>query len=164
MPDSIVFLVLATFALVAALRAVTVRRAFHAVLWLAGCFFAVAALTLQLDSPFMAAVQLLLFIGGMVLLTAIAMMFTKGALSGGQGLVTHSWSGAVIALSLFLVLAWMTVQLPLPEVPLSPASAATLSALGTTWVDPQGYLLPLVVVSVLLLIVLIGALYLGKEL
>jgi NADH:ubiquinone oxidoreductase subunit 6 (subunit J) len=38
-----------------------------------------------------------------------------------------------------------------------------LELLGAALVDPSGYLLPFEVVSVMMLVVLIGSLYLGKE-
>jgi NADH-quinone oxidoreductase subunit J len=161
--DHIVFLVFSVFALIAAIRVVTAHRIFHAGLWLIVCFFGIAVLYMLLESPFMAGVQLMIYIGGVAVLTVIAIMVTKGAMREGQRTVSHSWSAAMIAVSLFLVLAWMTVQLPLPEAPLFPVPEGSLALLGAALVDPGGYLLPFQVVSLMLMIVLIGALYLGKE-
>ena len=163
MLDTLVFLVFSVFALIAAVRVVTAHRIFHAALWLIGAFFGVAVIYMLLESPFMAGIQLFIYIGGVAVLTVIAIMVTKGGMRQDVRTVNNSWSALTIAVSLFLVIAWMTVQLPLPETPMFPVPEGSLALLGAALVDPGGYLLPCEVVSVRLLVVLIGALYLGKE-
>lgn len=163
MLDAIVFLIFAVIALIAAVRVVTSHRIFHAALWLIVSFFGIAAIYMLLESPFMAGIQFFIYIGGVAVLTVIAIMVTKGAMRRDQQVVNNSWSAALIALSLFLVLVWMIVQLPLPTAPASPVVEGSLTMLGIALVDPEGYLLPFEVVSIMLLVVLIGALYLGKE-
>lgn len=163
MLDHIVFLIFAVFALIAAIRVVTSHRIFHAALWLIGSFFGIAGLYMLLESPFMAGIQLFIYIGGVAVLTVISIMVTKGVMRRDQRMVNNSWSAAIISLSLFMVMAWMTVQLPLPDAPIFPVPEGSLALLGVALVDPGGYSLPFQVVAVMLLVVLIGALYLGKE-
>ncbi len=161
--EQIVFLVFAVFALVAAIKVVTTPRISHAVLWLMSCFFGVAVLYLLLDSPFMAGIQLLIYTGGVAVLIGVASVVLRGAAREAQRRVTHSWPASIVALSLFLLMAWMTVELPLPEVPQAANPEGSLALLGAALVDPAGYLLPFELIGVLLLVLLVGALYLGKE-
>ncbi|MGC9523300.1 MAG: NADH-quinone oxidoreductase subunit J family protein [Anaerolineae bacterium] len=162
-PNQILFLVFAALALGGAVRVVSSRRIFHAALWLITSFFGVAALYMLLESPFMAGIQLFLYIGGVAVLTVIAIMVTKGVMRQDKRTLNDPWSSAIVAGALFAVMVWMIVQLPLPEAPPSSVPEAGLELLGAALVDPAGYLLPFEVVSVMLLVVLIGALYLGKE-
>lgn len=159
----IVFMAFAVFSVVAALRVVTSRRVFHAALWLIAAFFGVAAVYMLLESPFMAAIQLFLYIGGVAVLTVIAIMVTKGVMREDRRILSRPIAAGIISFALFITMVWMIAQLPLPEEPVFPVSAGSLSLLGAALVDPEGYLLPFEVVSVMLLAVLIVSLYLGKE-
>ncbi len=164
MPVSqVVFLAVGALALGAAVRVVMSHRVFHAALWLIGSFFGVAALYMLLESPFMAGIQLFLYIGGVAVLTVIAIMVTKGGMRPDRRSTNDPWSSAVVAVALFAVMVWMIIQLPLPAEPASQVHGESLHLLGAALVDPEGYLLPFEVVSVMLLIVLIGSLYLGRE-
>lgn len=162
-PNQILFLVLASLALGGAVRVVGSHRIFHAALWLIGSFFGVAALYMLLESPFMAGIQLFLYIGGVAVLTVIAIMVTKGVMRQDKRMLNDPWSSAIVAGALFMVMVWMILRLPLPEAPDTPVPAGGVTLLGAALVDPSGYFLPFQVVGVMLLIVLIGALYLGKE-
>lgn len=161
--NHIIFLIFAALALGAAVRVVTAHRIFHAALWLIAAFFGVAAVYMLLESPFMAGIQLFIYIGGVAVLTVIAIMVTKGVMRQDKRTLTDPWSGAIVAVALFAVIVWMIVQLPLPEAPAAPVHEEGLKSLGAALVDPEGFLLPFEVVSVMLLVVLIGSLYLGKE-
>jgi NADH-quinone oxidoreductase subunit J len=159
----VLFLLFGGLSVVAAARMVTARRSFNALLWLMGCFACIAGLYLLLESPFMAGIQLLISIGGIGILIMFAMLVTKGAMRAEGHAVRASGAAAALALALFLVMAWMAVQLPLPETALSPVPEGSLGQLGAVLVDPEMYLLPFEVVGVLLLVALIGGLYLGRE-
>jgi NADH-quinone oxidoreductase subunit J len=162
-PDRVVFLLFAVTACVAGIKVVTSHRIFHAALWMIGTFFAVAAVYLLLESPFMAGIQVFLYIGGVAVLTVIAIMVTKDIMRGDVRTLSDPWASALVSVALFAVMVWMVVQLPLPEVPAYPVPEEGIQMLGAALVDPSGYLLPFEVVSVMLLVVLVGSLYLGKE-
>jgi NADH-quinone oxidoreductase subunit J len=158
-----VFLLFGLFAVIAAVRVVAARRIFHALLWLIGCFLGVAVLLVLLESPFAAGTQLLVYVGGVGLLIVTSLVVTKGAVHEDSRTMKHSGSAALIALLLFLLMAWMTLHLPLPDTAPAPLPEGTLVRLGFALVDPAGFLLPFQVMSLMLLVALIGALYLGKE-
>ena len=159
----VVFLVFAMLAVGAAVRVVLCHRIFHGAMWLIVSFFGVAAIYLLLESPFMAGIQLFIYIGGVAVLMVIAIMVTKGVMAAHQRTLNDPWSAAVVSLALFGVMAWMIVQLPLPVVPMTPVTEGGLRLLGAALVDPEGFMLPFEVVSVMMTLVLLASLYLGKE-
>ena len=159
----ILFILFGSLALAAAVRVVTSYRIFHAAMWLIISFFGIAAVYLLLESPFMAGVQLFIYIGGVAVLTVIAIMVTKGIMRADRKMTHDPWASAMIALSLFAVIVWMINQVAWPEIPPFSIDEEDLTLLGMTLVDPGGYLLPFELLSLMLLVVLIGALYLGKE-
>lgn len=158
----VLFLLFASLALTAATRVVTSRRVFHAALWLIISFFGVAAIYLLLAAPFMAGVQLFLYIGGVAVLTVIAIMVTKGVMRLGTRVSNEPGTSLLMAVVLFGVMVWMIVSIPWQQLPLAPPGETDLAALGEAMVDPAGYLLPFEVVSLMLLVVMLGSLYLGK--
>ncbi len=159
----LVFLIVGCAVVAAAIRVVTSPRIFHAALWLVGSFFGVAIVYMLLESPFMAGIQLFIYIGGIAVLTVVAIMVTKNAMGTNTRTLSNGWAAAIVSVSLFGVMAWTIVQLDLPTEPGMPISGESLALLGAALVDPGGYLLPFEVVSVLLAVVLIGALFLGRE-
>ena len=159
----VLFVIFGALAFGAAVRVVTSHRIFHAAMWLITSFFGIAAIYLLLESPFMAGTQLFIYIGGVAVLTVIAIMVTKGIMRSDRRTTNEPWVSAMIAVSLFAVIVWMIQQIAWPAVPLFSVAAEDLALLGMSLVDPGGYLLPFEVVSLMLLVVLIGALYLGKE-
>ncbi|MBN1249594.1 MAG: NADH-quinone oxidoreductase subunit J [Anaerolineae bacterium] len=162
-PGQVVFALFSIMALGAAVRVVICHRIFHGALWLIASFFGVAAIYLFLESPFMAGIQLFIYIGGVAVLTVIAIMVTKGIMREDRPTLNDPWSAGVVSVALFAVMVWMILQLPLPTEPTVPVLEEGLVLLGAALVDPAGYLLPFEIVSVMMLVVLIGSLYLGKE-
>ncbi len=157
------FIFFSILALGAAVRVVICHRIFHGALWLIVSFFGVAAVYMLLESPFMAGIQIFIYIGGVAVLTVIAIMVTKGIMREDKPTLNDPWSAGLVSVSLFAVMVWMILRLPLPTEPAFPVVAGGLDLLGAALVDPAGYLLPFEIVSVMMLVVLIGALYLGRE-
>jgi NADH-quinone oxidoreductase subunit J len=162
--ETFVFLVFSVITLGGALLVVTTRNLFHAALFLMLSLFGVAGLFVLLSSEFLAGVQVVVYIGAIAILIVFAVMFTPQ--------VTHilrvdrsQWiSGAVIAALLFLLL--LVIVTPLIEdvrfdkfdkdnADDVPASA--MQDLGEALVDPNQYMLPFEIASVLLMAALIGA-------
>jgi NADH-quinone oxidoreductase subunit J len=75
MTNLIIYLFMA-MALTGALAAILIRRALYAVFWLGLALFGVAGLFLLLGSPFVGAMQLLIYIGGICVLLVFAVMLS----------------------------------------------------------------------------------------
>ena len=100
------FILFSGFTLIAGLRVVTAGNLFHAALWLIATLAGVAGLFVLLEAGFLAAVQVLLYIGAISILIIFAVMLTRGvATSGDRRLNSWSGLGAVVAIVLMIVLA-----------------------------------------------------------
>src|SRR5215831_11792791 len=82
------FWVAAVVLVAASLAVVLTPNLFHAVLWLAAALVATGGVFLLLDSPFLFAVQLLLYAGGVVTILVFAIMLTERLV--GQRIVQSS--------------------------------------------------------------------------
>ncbi len=78
----IIFLVVALVTLYAALEVVTTNNLIHAALWLIVTLFGVAAIFALLSAPFLAVVQVMVYIGAIAILMIFAIMLTRGVGKG----------------------------------------------------------------------------------
>ena len=159
----ILFIIFGTITLGTALMMVTRRNVFHAALFLILSFFGVAGLYVLLESPFLAAVQLFIYIGGIAILIIFAIMLTRGMTNPNiPGVNRQWWFAALVAVALCGVLGWAVLNHDWGAIP-GPVPEHSIAILGTTLVDPQGLVLPFEVASVLLLVALIGAVTIARE-
>lgn len=161
----ILFLITAAVGLLAGLMVVTVRNLFHAALWLIVALFAVAVLFAMLDASFLAAVQVVIYIGAIAILIIFAIMLTRreALTTGPQENALWPLAGVLCAL-VFLGLAWSASQLPgAHSGPGQLPASDALVALGTALVSPDQYVVPFEVASVLLLAALIGSVVVAGE-
>src|SRR5580765_4879418 len=75
--ELLAFVVLSIILVVSALAVVLSKNLFHAVLWLALALIATAGVFLTLDAEFLAAVQILLYAGGVVTVVVFAIVVTE---------------------------------------------------------------------------------------
>lgn len=78
----VAFWVLAVVCVGAALAVVFVRDVFRAALFLILCFFTVAGIYITLNADFLAAVQVLIYVGAVSVLLIFAIMLTRDAKQG----------------------------------------------------------------------------------
>jgi NADH-quinone oxidoreductase subunit J len=160
------FFLFAFVTLISAFRVVTVGNLFHAALWLIVTLAGVAALFVLLEAGFLAAVQVLLYIGAIAILIIFAVMLTRGVASP-QEQRLNAWSGlgALLSAALLAILAYVVGAFPwaTPGAALADAPADSIATLGKSLVDPAQFVLPFEVASVLLLVALIGAVYVARE-
>ncbi len=72
-----VFLFLAASALVSALLVIHMREIVHSVIALATCFISIACLYIMLNAEFVAIVQILVYVGAVVVVILFGIMLTK---------------------------------------------------------------------------------------
>ena len=158
---SVPFIILVFVTVPAACMVVLARDIVHAALFLALAFFGVAGLYLLLDAPFIAAVQVLIYIGAIIVLVLFALMLT-----GQRRMRVPRRAGAValpagtLAVVLFLLVAFAIHDVRWPVQAARPP-AYTVAPLAEGLLSV--YLLPFEVASVLLLVALVGAILLAKE-
>lgn len=170
--ESLVFLLFSLITLGGALMVVTTRNLFHAALFLMLSLFGVAGLFALLTAPFLAGIQVVVYIGAIAILIIFAIMLTPQVTAVRP--TNSQWiAGVVVAVVLFALLVSIVTPLMselgvegwsavFTEKNPPPVPADSMARLGEAFVDPQGYMLPFEVASVLLMAALVGAVMLVR--
>jgi len=162
-PLQFIFLLTGAVILIAGVMVVVARNLVHAALWLIVSLFGVAVLFVLLEAEFLAAVQVVLYIGAIAILIIFAIMLTRRVMQDtGPQTNRQWWLGVLIAVALFGALLWAFSQVVFPLASV-PVSADSLQKLGFSFVDPNQYALPFEVASVLLLVALVGSIVIAGE-
>ena len=136
------------------------KNLFHSVLWLALALVATAAIVLTLDAEFLAAVQVLLYAGGVVTVVVFAIVVTERLVGQRLSHVSRRVAtGGVVCAALLAVLvrAIDRADLHLPK----PALSGDLTAqVGTSLLTR--YVLPFELLAVLLVVGLLAASYFAR--
>src|SRR5215813_7651729 len=105
----IAFIVLSLLVLGGGLMVVVDRNLFHSALWLLVTLFGVGGLFVMLSAPFLAAVQVLVYMGAIVILIIFAIMLTQ-RMMGQREEVNNRWPiGLVMSALAFLLVAFVLV-------------------------------------------------------
>src|SRR5215510_12370881 len=103
----VAFIVLTVLTLGAGFMVAQDRNLFHGALWLLVCLFGVAGFFVMLAAPFLAAVQVLVYMGAIVILIIFAIMLTQ-RMMGIREEPNNQWPvGLVMAALAFLVIAFV---------------------------------------------------------
>jgi NADH:ubiquinone oxidoreductase subunit 6 (subunit J) len=158
--EVVTFWGLAALLIGSALSVVLTKNLFHSVLYLALSLVATAGVFLALDAEFLAAVQLLLYAGGVITIVVFAIVVTE-RLVGDRITQTsrHIVTGLVLAGALLLgVLRFLRgADLPVGR----PVIAVDVTrAIGQVLLTE--FVLPFELLAVLLLVGLLGALYFAR--
>jgi NADH-quinone oxidoreductase subunit J len=159
----IAFLLLAVVALGSAVLVVTTDQLVHAAMWLVVSFGALAGCYLLLTAELVAWVQVLIYVGAVVVLLLFGIMLTRAPIGRSADLDSGNRPAAVvvalgIAATLVTVLAsgFRTAYIQLGKEP----SAGSAHSLGDSIF--RQWVLPFEVLSVLLLAALVGAIVLSR--
>jgi len=146
--------------LVSAVFVVRSSNLIHAVLWLAMTLLGTAALYAQLNAPFLAGVQVLTYVGGVVTLMIFGVMVTRRH-EGAEAPIENDSDerGFIFAAALFVILALAIWKSPmaLPANPVTPTTGELAHALL------DEYLVAFEVLSLLLLAAIVGAVVLARR-
>lgn len=158
--EPVVFWVLSLVLVGSALAVVLSKNLFHAVLWLALALIGTAGVFLQLEAEFLAAVQLLLYAGGVVTIVVFAIVVTE-QLVGKRLTQTNRRiaAGAFVSLAVFAFVVEAAIRRPL-------AAARTPLAGDLTKTTGEAiltrFVLPFELLALLMLTALLGALYFAR--
>jgi NADH-quinone oxidoreductase subunit J len=162
---TVIFYILAACILAFGLLAVTVRKIFRAAVFLLFSLIGVAGLYFLLDYEFIGAVQIIVYVGGIVVLLIFSIFLTHG--SGGhmkkprpRRVVFGALAGTLGA---SLTMSFINNQQFSAND--KPAIAATAGEIGGQMlsVTEHGYILPFEVVSFLLLAAMIGCIVIAVK-
>jgi NADH-quinone oxidoreductase subunit J len=169
MLDSITFYFFASIAILSAALMVTRRNAIHSAVFLITTLLATAGIFLQLRAEFIFIAQIILYVGGIMVLFVFVIMLVRLDVALHQ--IRFSLQKVVsicVALALLLevgVMFWVSRRVPngilipeaMPADKLHPNSEALAQSLFGT------YLLPFEIASVLLLVAMVGAVVMAKK-
>lgn len=166
----LVFWVFAGVAIIAAFMCITRRSPVASALWLVQTLFALAAIYVLLDAQFIAALQILIYAGAiMVLFLFVIMLLNLGAsgpsdMAGRPGKVIAGLLGILLIVELIAVakvLPHSLISLPEGTVEVMNETQGAVGMLA----EPlfRGYLVPFEVTSLLLLAAVVGAVVLAKR-
>ena len=158
--NDVLFLVLAATLLGSSLLVVILRDIIRAGLALIAAFGALAGIYVMLGAPFVAAAQVIVYIGAIAVLILFAVMLTQ-AKNAPTRLVfqTQAIPAAIAALALAVIIALTVTATDWGEVGGTIATAT--DALARLLFNQ--YILPFEVISVLLLAAVIGGVFLAKR-
>lgn len=167
--ESLIFYILSGVILGGALLMVTSRNLVRSVVFLVLSFIGVGGLFILLEAEFVAAVQVLVYAGGIVVLFLFVIMLVNLEELQRVEYLHRQWLPALLLTLLLSAQLGFLLWAGGAQIPVDPGETETvLRGLGgnvqtvgqTLYTD---YLLPFEVVSVLLLVAMIGAIYLAKK-
>ncbi len=154
----IAFYAFAALTVGSAIFAATSRRIVHAAFALMATFFGVAGIYGVLGSDFLAVTQVIVYVGGILVLIVFGVLLTDRVPEEYKVVKPRRWLPAVVAAGLaFVALVGAVTSSPWPHVPKGalPAPTSNVAAIGKSLLTD--YLVPFEFASILLLVVLVGA-------
>ncbi|HYU59071.1 MAG TPA: NADH-quinone oxidoreductase subunit J [Actinomycetota bacterium] len=157
--QEIVFVVVAAVGTVGAFRLVTSKNVVHAALYLVVALGMVGAVYLLLAAEFVAWVQILIYVGAIVVLLLFSLMLTKAPI--GREALDNQQRGvaALVALAVFAGLL-LLIRDTFPDQRIE-VQATNTADIGNSLF--RGFVLPFEVVSILLLAALVGAVVIARR-
>ena len=152
----VVFYAFAVLVVGSAALVVLGRSLIHSAFALLATFFGVSVFYVLLGADFLAGAQVLIYVGGILILLLFGVMLTNRVY--GMSLQTATiqfWPGLAVAASVFLTITYVIYNTPWRSSGFGGFEGPTTASIGELFMTK--YILPFEAASVLLLIALIGA-------
>lgn len=159
---NILFYVLSILTLLSAIAVVTTRHLFRGALALIGVLSGIAGMYLLMNAQFLAAVQITVYIGGIVVLIVYVVMLVSDVIHGGIS-ATQTWRKVVSGLLAAILFVLLTIAVtPLGLIDSTSAAnqrSASIAEIGKALLSPEkgGFILAFELISLLLIAAIIGA-------
>ena len=144
----------------AGLAVVLTRNLFHSVLWLALALVATAGIFLTLDAEFLAAVQVLLYTGGVVTVVVFAIVVTERLVGERIAHTSRRIAISAVVSAGLLALIVRAVSVAGIDMPKPPLTGDLTRQIGTSLLTR--FVLPFELLAVLLLVGLLAASYFAR--
>ena len=166
--ELVVFTIFAAMAVGGAILLVTVHNLVRSVLAMILSFVGVAGLYLVLNAEFLAAIQVLVYVGAVAVLVLFAVMLTRRVADPLEPANNNqAWLAFSVSISMFAILSAILAPLKWPAIADLPAIAGQEGNVGSVLNIGQqllgAYALPFEVASVVLLVALLGAIILARD-
>lgn len=164
---TLVFYLLAAGAVLLALAVVNERKLLRAAVALMGVLTLSAGLYIMLSAEFLAGVQVLVYVGGIVVLIVFAVMLTRSAeLMEDKPALFRCATGAVASIAFLGTTVWVLTSSRFPGAAAGAAAPVDDAAvIGQRLLDytGSGYVLPFEIISLLLLAAVIGGIVIARK-
>ncbi len=157
---ALVFWLLAAIAVLASLGVILIKDIFRAALLLILSFFIIAVFYVTLYADFLAAVQVLVYIGAISVLLIFAIMLTRDTKQG--NLQGNAWFSFVVASLFMIILVFSIIHTPWIKSIIAPEKDTT-TAIAKQLFTAGGFILPFEIASILLLAAILGAMVMARE-
>ena len=161
------FYVFSIIAIYSALMVILSRNPLTSALYLILCFFAIAGFYVILNMEFLAAMQVLVYAGAIMVLVVLVIMLLN--LANARN-IPKDFHQAVIAVASFVLIffeIFLYITKGAERIPTGIYTAALIKKIGNTQVIGEllftKYIFPFEVVSVLLFVAIVGAFILAKR-
>jgi NADH-quinone oxidoreductase subunit J len=163
---TILFYLFAAMAIIGAIAVTISRRLLRAAIYLMAVLLVTAAFYVMLGAEFLAGIQVLVYIGGIVVLIVFAVMLTQSAHLQLDTPPRYRKIAAALAAIAFAVISSAALLLSDFNITKNAAAPAeNARAIGLQLLDrgPNGYVLPFEIISVLLLAAVIGGIVIARK-
>lgn len=162
--SDILFYLIGAFILGMALLSVTAKKIFRSAIWLLFCLIGIAALYFWMELEFIAAVQVIVYVGGIVILIIFSIFLTQHADKEMPAPGSGRKTAALLAVLCGAALAGMMIY----RQPFQVAATVfdnEVARIGSYMlnVGPDGFALPFEVISMLLLAAMIGCIVIAMR-
>lgn len=158
------FYALSGLAILSAIAVVSMKNPVHSALSLVVTLLAVAGLYLMLYAPFVAGVQIILYVGGIVVLFLFVIMLVNIEQARAERRFNAQWmaggAAAVVLAGLFIFVYFQGQAIFPPRPQILPEHENTQQVALVLYGQ---YLLPFEIASVLLLVAIVGAVVMAKK-
>ena len=165
--DVIVFYIFAAITVLASIGVVSARSPMHSVMLLIVSFAGLAGLYVQLDAPFTAVTQIIIYAGAIMVLFLFVVMLLNAhtedeAIPARLG--PHALRLAVL-LSLLLAFELVSAIIKLDRLSFDPTTRniSSVAAIGSALYNTNGYAFAFEVTSVLILVSMVGAVVIARR-
>jgi len=159
---NIVFVIIATVTIAAAVAAMSLRNLVHCALALAVAFAGIAAAYLQLGAQFVGFTQLLVYVGAVAILVVFAILLTRSSEPPQQTGVSSGWlTGIIVTLVVLGVLVFAIAKSSVIQDSAATQPSITVRQIGEALMNK--FVLPMEVIGLLLTAALIGAVIIAMK-
>ncbi len=161
MAEQIIFFIFTLIVLGGGIGIVATKNLYYSALFLSLTLSGMAGYFVLLNAGFLAAVQVVVYVGAIAILILFAIMLSRRMMTADEPQTNRqTWLAAIVSPLLFVALLVMVLQINWPLSTAAPTDNAVL-LLGMSFLG--SYVIPFEVISVLLLVALVGAIILARD-
>jgi NADH-quinone oxidoreductase subunit J len=164
--ETLFFLIVSLVAIVSAIMVISCKNPINSALSLIMTFFCLATYYVMMDAPFLAAVQVMVYAGAIMVLIVFTIMLLNVRVNASKSTSHNILLGCIIGFFTLLNTAFMLFK-SRAALPNGPITSEILRQQGHTELIGKEmfttFLLPFEITSILLLVAIVGAVILAKK-